>query len=156
VDDPELTARGAYRFRPLVRVLIDWRGRVPASARVFRTLAAGPVIMATTRPALAGRPGHFEALARQGVTVDAYDDRDLPGLLANLGRRSVVSLLVEGGPRLQRAFAEADLIDRVQVVRTSHLLGTGVPAALLEVAEAGEWRPLGHDFLMERDVHGTG
>src|SRR5690606_35292077 len=56
VDDPQLTARGAFRARPLTRVIVDWRGRVPASARVFSTLGAGPVIMVTT-----GRTRHHLA-----------------------------------------------------------------------------------------------
>ncbi len=30
IDDPLLTARGAYRYRPLTRVIFDWRGQVPA------------------------------------------------------------------------------------------------------------------------------
>lgn len=44
-DDPLLTPRGAYRDRPLTRVIFDWRGRIPPTARVFSTLEAGPVIM---------------------------------------------------------------------------------------------------------------
>src|SRR5207344_2779932 len=34
-DNPHLTARLVYRDRPLLRVVIDWRLRVPASAAVF-------------------------------------------------------------------------------------------------------------------------
>ena len=45
IDDPLLTARGALRVRPLTRVVIDWRGRTPLTARVWSTLSAGPVIM---------------------------------------------------------------------------------------------------------------
>jgi len=35
VDDPFLTARGPVRARPLTRVIVDWRGRTPAGARVW-------------------------------------------------------------------------------------------------------------------------
>jgi diaminohydroxyphosphoribosylaminopyrimidine deaminase/5-amino-6-(5-phosphoribosylamino)uracil reductase len=45
VDDPLLTARGAYRYRPLARVLVDWNGQIRPESRVFSTLDAGPVIM---------------------------------------------------------------------------------------------------------------
>jgi diaminohydroxyphosphoribosylaminopyrimidine deaminase/5-amino-6-(5-phosphoribosylamino)uracil reductase len=40
-DDPSLTARGAFRPRPLTRVIFDWRVRIPATARVFST-STGP------------------------------------------------------------------------------------------------------------------
>src|SRR5262249_2775877 len=46
-DDPSLTARGAYRERPLTRVIFDRRLRTPPSARVLSTLDAGPVIIVT-------------------------------------------------------------------------------------------------------------
>ena len=60
-DDPDLTARGAYRPRPLTRVLFDWRGRIPATARVLSTLQAGPVIMVVTAETLEARRDHFAA-----------------------------------------------------------------------------------------------
>src|SRR5262245_55673582 len=55
-DDPQLTPRGAYRFRPLTRVVFDWRGRIPASARLFSTLAAGPILLVVTDQTAAANP----------------------------------------------------------------------------------------------------
>ena len=46
-DDPALTARGAYRERPLTRVIFDRRLRTPPQARVLSTRDAGPVIIVT-------------------------------------------------------------------------------------------------------------
>ena len=40
-DDPLLTPRGAYRARPLTRVIFDRRLRTPPDARVLSTRAAG-------------------------------------------------------------------------------------------------------------------
>ena len=48
-DDPLLTARGAYRYRPLTRVVFDTRLRTPPSAKLFSTLGAGPVIIMIRR-----------------------------------------------------------------------------------------------------------
>jgi diaminohydroxyphosphoribosylaminopyrimidine deaminase/5-amino-6-(5-phosphoribosylamino)uracil reductase len=160
VDDPQLTARGAYRFRPLTRVIFDWRGRVPAGARVFSTLSAGPVIMVTTTVARAERASHFEALERRGVEVAAFAARDLPAVLADLGGRSILSLLVEGGPSLHRAFADAALIDRAQWIVTPQRLGDGVPMLAMDgpdgwAAGPSRTRQLGDDLLIEFDVHGT-
>src|SRR3954466_15270257 len=47
-DDPDLTARGAYRERPLTRVVFDRRLRTPPGARGPSTAGAGPVIIVTT------------------------------------------------------------------------------------------------------------
>jgi hypothetical protein len=49
-DDPSLTARGAFRERPLTRVVFDRRLRTPPGARGFRR-EAGPVIIMTTAEA---------------------------------------------------------------------------------------------------------
>src|SRR5438067_3945356 len=48
-DDPLLTARGAWRGRPLTRVIFDRRLRTPPAARVLSTLDAGPVIIVSTK-----------------------------------------------------------------------------------------------------------
>jgi len=155
VDDPLLTARGAYRYRPLTRVIFDWRGRVPPTARVFGTLHAGPVIMMVTGEAHDRKSGHFAELIGRGVIVETLPDRRLAPALARLASREVVSLLVEGGPRLQRALAEAGLIDRMQLVRAPHALGYGVPAfAMPSGEEFTRW--LGDDLLVEFDVHRAG
>ena len=55
VDDPMLTPRLVYRERPLTRVIFDRRGRVSPTARVFSTLAAGPVIMIVSERATRDR-----------------------------------------------------------------------------------------------------
>jgi len=152
VDDPVLTARGAYRFRPLSRVVFDWRGRVPGTARVFSTLAAGPVIMVMSEEA-----AHTAAageLGRRGVTIEAFDGRDLAHVLRRLAARDIVTLLVEGGPTLQRGFLDARVVDRLQWIQTPATLRQGVPAARSVPAD-GERRPLGDDLLVEIDVHGT-
>lgn len=159
VDDPELTARGAYRARPLTRVLVDWRARLPLSARVFSTLDAGPVIMVVSARERSRQSSHFAEAERMGVIVESFDTRDLRPVLESLAARDIVTLLVEGGPALHAAFAEAGLIDRVQWIVTPRELGAGVPlvAAIrpgLGTAGPSHTRQLGEDLLIEFDVHG--
>jgi diaminohydroxyphosphoribosylaminopyrimidine deaminase/5-amino-6-(5-phosphoribosylamino)uracil reductase len=158
VDDPLLTARAVYRYRPLTRVIFDRRGRVPPTARVFSTLDAGPVIMVVSSRLLADRQAHLDALAQRGAEILPGDDEDPTRTLAVLAERGVTSLLVEGGPTLQTALARARLVDRVQRVTTPPVLGEGVPVAAI-ARDAPElpvyMRQLGDDTLTEFDVHGT-
>jgi diaminohydroxyphosphoribosylaminopyrimidine deaminase/5-amino-6-(5-phosphoribosylamino)uracil reductase len=158
-DDPQLTARLAYRARPLVRVIFDWRMRVPASARVFSTRSDGPVIMMVSRSEVERRTEDAGRLRAAGAELELLDTRDLAQALRRLADRGVLSLLVEAGPTLHAAFADADLIDRSQWVRTPVMLGTGVPAYVVprdvrRPASAVREVVLGEDLLVESDVHG--
>jgi len=158
VDDPVLTARDVYRFRPLVRVLFDWRMRVPPSARVFSTVAAGPVIMLVSRREAEARPSDVTALRNAGADVMGFESRDLGAMLEALGTRDVVWLLVEGGPALHAEFLDAGEVDRLQWVITPHTLGSGVRMAAdpnLMASGSPRVTPLGDDVLMEFDVHRT-
>jgi diaminohydroxyphosphoribosylaminopyrimidine deaminase/5-amino-6-(5-phosphoribosylamino)uracil reductase len=157
-DDPLLTARGAYRFRPLTRVIFDWRGRLPDGARVLATREAGPVIMVVSQAAVRSDPRRFDRLRARGLEIEAVERRDLGPVLAGLARRSIVTLLVEGGPALHAAFVEGGFVDRVQQVVAPHRLGDGVAAAALvpeRLLSEGRQTTLGDDILMEFDVHGT-
>lgn len=157
-DDPLLTPRGAYRPRPLVRIVIDWRGRVPATARLFSTLETGPVIMVTTIPARERLASHFAALEARGISVQAFALRDLAAVLGALAGIDVVSLLVEGGPALQAALLDQDVVDRIQTIWTPVQLGSGVravPAMTAPPPPGARIRQLGPDRLVEFDVHRT-
>jgi diaminohydroxyphosphoribosylaminopyrimidine deaminase/5-amino-6-(5-phosphoribosylamino)uracil reductase len=156
VDDPLLTARGAYRHRPLTRVIFDWRARVPESARVFSTLSAGPVIMVVSARAAEEQAARLGSLQRHGAEIAVFETRDLRPVLTWLAERPVLSLLVEGGPALQAAFADAALVDRAQWVMTPQRLGHGVRALPVPAGmpvDATRRVQLGDDLLMEFDVH---
>lgn len=127
-DDPQLTARLVYRERPLTRVIFDRRGRVSESARVFSTRDAGPVRL-TAEPIVSE--------------------------LARLANDGVLSLLVEGGPALHRAFWDAGVVDRVQIIETPVALGQGVTAFRPPVPAEARQRRIGDDLLIEWHVHRT-
>ncbi|MGE5837174.1 MAG: bifunctional diaminohydroxyphosphoribosylaminopyrimidine deaminase/5-amino-6-(5-phosphoribosylamino)uracil reductase RibD [Acidobacteriota bacterium] len=157
IDDPALTPRGAYRERPLTRVIFDRRGRIPENSRVFSTLPAGPVIMIVSEAAVRSHPARVELLERRGVTFERWGDQPLQFVLTQLGGRDVVSLLVEGGPTLQQSFVDSGLVDRVQWVVTPTKLTTGVRPFVRQKPKASgspKTIELGDDVLTEFDVHG--
>ena len=159
VDDPELTARGAYRARPLLRVVFDRRLRTPPTARVLSTLAAGPVMIITSRAAYA-QLDRREALVARGATLVVAPDASLASAIGLLTRHDVNSLLIEGGSALHAAAWDEGLIDFVRLYMTPHRLGVaGVPLVggrhlNLEALVERRSRALGPDTLVEGYVHG--
>lgn len=116
--DAEQTALAASR--PPLRVLIDGRLRVPASAPFYQ---AGPALtLCVAETAVAGelRAAGHEVL----VLAGANGRVDLPAALRLLGERGINELLVEAGPRLAGAFAQAGLVDEYQIFIAGKLLGS--------------------------------
>lgn len=111
-DDPLLTDRsGRKRRRPLVRVVIEhYLGISPQSQLAQTTEAAPVIIFACEEP----EPDNVSALQSQGVEVVVQDSAlDLNSVLAELGKRSIQTVLVEGGPSLAGLLIEAGLVNKV-------------------------------------------
>jgi diaminohydroxyphosphoribosylaminopyrimidine deaminase/5-amino-6-(5-phosphoribosylamino)uracil reductase len=119
-DDPSLTVRSGPARSPL-RVVIDPKGRTPASAAVLD--GAAPTLVVT------GGPSYGD----QRTLVIESDPTDLRALLLALAERGVVSVLLEGGPTLAGSFLREGLVDRVVGYVAPALLGAGPPA----LADAG-------------------
>lgn len=161
VDDPLLTARGVVRRRPLTRVVFDRRLRVPTSARLFDTLAVGPVVVVTTDRACERWPDRVAELHQAGVDIESVPS---PGTISDalerLGARGMMHLVVEGGRRIHDALWRAGAVDRVQIFVTPVVLGvTGVAwldrGRVLGKLETFGVRVCGPDLLLEGDVYRT-
>jgi diaminohydroxyphosphoribosylaminopyrimidine deaminase/5-amino-6-(5-phosphoribosylamino)uracil reductase len=101
-DDPQLTVRrpdGAAAPRQPLRVVVDRRGRLPATARVLDGAA----------------PTHVSSAATA------------VGLLDELYDRGVRRLLLEGGPTLAAAFLREGLVDEAVLHLAPKMLGAGAP-----------------------------
>jgi diaminohydroxyphosphoribosylaminopyrimidine deaminase/5-amino-6-(5-phosphoribosylamino)uracil reductase len=157
-DDPLLTARGAYRERPLLRVVFDRRLRTPPGARLLSTLDAGPV-MIVGGPEAEGCAGRRRSLEARGAEILSTDGTIEAGLRA-LGARGVSSLLLEGGAAIHEAAWAEGIVDYVRLYVTPGTLGPGAvkflngrefsPETLLESRTV----LLGPDVLVEGYVHG--
>lgn len=113
-DDPALTARleGEEARQPL-RVVLDSQLRTQKSAKVV-----GPnTLIASTR---SGGVGAAEILVLPG----ADDGRvSLAPLLDELGRRGILSVLVEGGSEVHGSFFAEGLVDKVHAYVAPRLIG---------------------------------
>lgn len=140
-DDPLLTARPPGP-RTAIRVVLDSHAWLPSESRLVRTarevhvlVAAGPEATEADRRRLA--EAGCEVLVCEGATRAAR----LDSLLAELGRRRLTNVLVEGGGRLLGSLLDARHVDAVHVFLAPKLFG-GVaavgPVAGLGVAEISE------------------
>ncbi len=125
-DDPLLTVRDAplpARGQPL-RVVVDSSGRLPADAAMLA--AEGTTLVAVASPEAARA---VESLGAEAIVAPGSDGRvDLPRLLAGLGARDVMSLLVEGGAALHGALFAGGLVDKVVAFVAPVVIGgDGVP-----------------------------
>ena len=157
VDDPILTPRGAFRERPVTRVIFDRTLRTPATARLLSTRDAGPVIIVTTATD-ASRAEARTALESAGADIVVTDGTFRSGLAA-LGARQIGSLLLEGGAALHASAWRERLVDYVRLYVTPHVLGAGgvplLPECAVGPSELFDRRiePLGPDVLIEGYVH---
>jgi diaminohydroxyphosphoribosylaminopyrimidine deaminase/5-amino-6-(5-phosphoribosylamino)uracil reductase len=165
-DDPQLTARGAFRTLPFTRVVFDRALRTPVQARLLATAAAGPIIVfgvAADSPELRTRA---QALSGAGAEVELMPGETSEGFLGaalcRLAQRGISSVTAEGGPRLHAALWQAGLVDRVQLFQTPAVLGPDalgwLDPAVFTPADLRDVRivRLGDDVMVEGLVHRAG
>ncbi len=146
-DDPLLTDRsGLARHRPLVRVVLDERLQLPPDSNLARTASETPVIVFTSTSACAEKVARLE---KSGVEIvrDASGGRDLGAVLKELHRRTLHSLLVEGGANVAGRFLEAGLVNKVSFFIAPIIIGGDARPAIsganaLTISEAHKLRDL--------------
>ncbi len=113
-DDPLLTARAPEARQPL-RVVFDRQARTPLDSQLLGTLDQSPVLIVVSPEA--------DAAALREAGAEILVAEDVLAALAELGRRSITSLFLEGGPTLAAAFADAGELDEARVFVAPVLLG---------------------------------
>src|SRR5579871_18565 len=176
-DDPLLTDRtGLSRRRPLLRVILDSRLRLPLDSRVVKTAGQDVIVFCCL-----AEENKRRELESQGVVVEqvpmrkpmsdgtllfpagvhAADGRpDLERVMAELGRREITSLMIEGGTMVNWAALAADVVDKIFFYYAPKILaGTGsIPfatgAGYRRMSEAAQVKNVtlhrfGEDFAVE-------
>jgi diaminohydroxyphosphoribosylaminopyrimidine deaminase/5-amino-6-(5-phosphoribosylamino)uracil reductase len=99
-DDPRLTARTGSRRKQPWRVIMTRSGRLPRQSKIFRDSHSSRTIV--------------------------YHDQSLRSVLEDLGRRQIMSVLVEGGGEILGQALDQRLIDKVQIYIGAQFNGGGV------------------------------
>jgi diaminohydroxyphosphoribosylaminopyrimidine deaminase / 5-amino-6-(5-phosphoribosylamino)uracil reductase len=119
-DNPRLTIRGMPRARQPWRVVLTRSGKLPRQAHVLSDKFAARTLI--------------------------YKRKSLQAVLKDLGRRSITSVLIEGGGKVLGQALDERLIDKVQIYLGPILTGGPV------VAFPGKGASKTADALILRDV----
>jgi diaminohydroxyphosphoribosylaminopyrimidine deaminase/5-amino-6-(5-phosphoribosylamino)uracil reductase len=129
-DNPALTDRSGVfgpnslpRRRPLLRVILDTHLHIPLSSQLVRSADNDLLILCSTSASIA----KITALTDAGAQVEAIPDHagrlSLPAVLATLGERNILSLLLECGSRLNGSFLRQNLVDKAVLIYAETELG---------------------------------
>ena len=113
-DDCLLTDRtGRERSRPLLRIVLDSRLRIPLESRLVSS-AQGDVLVVTTSAAPLDKRQELAARGIEVVAADGAGGRtDWQALLAWLAERRYLSLMIEAGARVNASALEAGIVDKI-------------------------------------------
>jgi diaminohydroxyphosphoribosylaminopyrimidine deaminase / 5-amino-6-(5-phosphoribosylamino)uracil reductase len=178
-DDPLLTDRsGRQRRRPLLRVILDSRLRLPVESRLVKSADKDVIIFCAFAEENRKRELESRGIVVEQLPLFPVADRyvvggnpiksdgrpDMKKLAQRLGEMEITSLLIEGGALVNWAALAAGIVDKVFLYYAPKILaGTGsVPFASGEgfrhVADAAQVKSLklhrfGEDFAVEGYLH---
>jgi diaminohydroxyphosphoribosylaminopyrimidine deaminase/5-amino-6-(5-phosphoribosylamino)uracil reductase len=169
-DDPLLTDRtGLSRRRPLLRVIVDSRLRLPLESRVAKTCKQDVLVFCSFAEEKKRAELEKRGIMVEQVPLGSSDGRpDVRKIAERLGAREITSLLIEGGALVNWAALASGIVDKVFLYYAPKILaGTGsVPfaagAGFRRMSEAAQIKRLtlhrfGEDFAVEgylRDPYG--
>jgi diaminohydroxyphosphoribosylaminopyrimidine deaminase/5-amino-6-(5-phosphoribosylamino)uracil reductase len=124
-DDPFLTDRTEMpRRRKLLRVILDSRLRLPLRSNLVRTADSDVLVFTRAKE----NSPKARALRRAGVEVVHLKKRglqpDLVEAIEELGRRNILSVLLEAGAILNSAAVAAGIVDKMRVYFAPKFAGT--------------------------------
>lgn len=163
-DDPLLTDRtGLPRRRPLLRVVLDSRLRLPLDSSLVRTVQMNDVLVFCSF----AEEKKKRALEERGIRVEQLplglgDGRpDLVAVVNRLGQLEITSLLIEGGALVNWTALASGIVDKVFLYYAPRILaGMGsVPFAgglgFRKMAEAAHIKNIAiHHFTEDFAVEG--
>jgi riboflavin-specific deaminase-like protein len=128
-DNPQLTVRHIKGKNPL-RIIVDSNLRIPIKSSVLTDNNPHLTIIATTSKASARK---ITAIKKLGVEVlivkkERNGRVSLSSLLKELGKREIMSVLVEGGSVIITSLLKANLVDKMIIPIAPKILGKGLEA----------------------------
>jgi diaminohydroxyphosphoribosylaminopyrimidine deaminase/5-amino-6-(5-phosphoribosylamino)uracil reductase len=161
-DDPLLTDRsGRLRRRPLLRVILDSRLRLPLDSRLANTAQDDVLVLCSF-----AEEKKKKQLLKLGIrveqlpTVSSDGHPDMAAVTCFLGQMEITSLMIEGGSMVNWAALASGIVDRVFLYYAPKILGgsASVPFAagsgFARIRDAAHIKPIrlhrfDEDFAIE-------
>jgi diaminohydroxyphosphoribosylaminopyrimidine deaminase/5-amino-6-(5-phosphoribosylamino)uracil reductase len=155
-DDPLLTDRsGQPRRRQLLRVVLDSQLSLSLKSRLLRTADDDLLIFTSEAP----NSRKARALEKAGAEIVSLRSRggraSLEAVLAELGRREILSLLLEAGPTLNGAALGAGIVHKLMLFYAPKISGQSrvsfavAPDLRLAPLQRIRTQPFGPDIAVE-------
>lgn len=143
-DNPQLSNRHWGNQKQPVRVIIDPQNELPCKSNIFdgelHTLIYNH---------------HFEMDGEMTRWIKLPPDNFLPNIIADLYKRGVTSLMVEGGSKTLQQFINGGLYDEIIIFQSPDSLGAGIAAPVFQPSEQSEQFALQdnsvHTFLYDNN-----
>src|SRR6267142_2600651 len=159
-DDPLLTDRsGLPRRKRLLRVILDTKLRLPPKSRIVQT-ADDDLLVFTAAPLDSPKA---RKLQKGGVELMRTRERrgrvDLNAVLAELGKRQILSVLLEAGPTLNGAALTAGIVHKLLLFYAPKIAGENrapfalVPKLAPQLLVNVQIHQFGPDFALEGRLH---
>jgi diaminohydroxyphosphoribosylaminopyrimidine deaminase / 5-amino-6-(5-phosphoribosylamino)uracil reductase len=161
-DDPLLTDRsGLQRHRPLLRLILDSRLRLPLTSRVVKTAQEDVLVLCSFAEEKKKQNLLDHGIRVEQVKVATRDGYpDMNAIVERLGELEIGSVLIEGGALINWAALGSNIVDKIFLYYAPKILaGTGsVPFAAGEgfprISDAAYVKNLrlhrfGEDFAVE-------
>jgi len=138
-------------------VVFDTDARLPLESALVGSIEAAPLYVVTGAEAPAERVSALREAGADVLDVAGDPARRVVDALAELGRRQIGSVLLEGGAELAGSFAAANEVDELRLFIAPLVLRGGRPLAAGPGAErvtdavrplAVDWERSGEDMLV--------
>jgi len=161
-DNPMLNCRLEGGVNPL-RIVLDSSLRIPLDSALVQTAREIPLLLVCGSRDLS-KAEQLERLGAEVLPLPGFDGRpDIKALVAELGRRGIDSLLIEGGSQVHYSALKAGIVNHVysyvapKIFGGEQALGPVSGAGAQAVSDAfplviSKTQMLGADILIEYEV----
>ena len=112
-DNPSLTTRVPGGRDP-IRVIVDSRLRMPLNAKVLIQKSPAKTIIATLSNVPESKIKKLQDIGAEVLTIKSAHGRvDLQDLVKKLGKKDIMSVLIEGGAEVNASALKSNIVDKI-------------------------------------------
>jgi diaminohydroxyphosphoribosylaminopyrimidine deaminase/5-amino-6-(5-phosphoribosylamino)uracil reductase len=112
-DNPSLTTRIPGGRDP-IRVIVDSKLRIPLNAKVLIQKSAAKTMIATLSNVPEGKIKKLQDAGAEVLPIESAHGRvDLRDLMKKLGKKGIMSVLIEGGAEVNASALKSGIVDKI-------------------------------------------